>query len=461
LTAKVKSFVNNDAEFWYLVNPSGIGNIVVTMSGSTHVIVGAYAISGVNQATPIPTTTTQHSTVAGSPTISLTTQNPNSLVLDLPSIYGGVTLGSSTCTPNWDLNIANAITGASSSSLQATAGPVTCGWTASVGGDMWDNAAVEIMAADTSGSGGGGGGGTSCGTQTSIASNFNGNSIAGGNTIWFNSNFKLTSGATDGLTLFFTGQTVTGNDFTASVPDSEVVFSSSATSATTTFDTTHNMWMTTVPLGFGDDIFLSGLAYQVPAGGLPGGENPVTWSGTISSSSPASIQWKWGAAVYTSFADYNSIGVKPLHSTSLDAYHNGDMAGTPENEKSNVIGGARGGGGSNWTGSWSATVAASAAPCPPSSGGSGTVNLTVNDVDMNGNALAGFAVELQDTNGNTLVTNDSPATFSLNAGQTYDVQADSFGACTFDHWTDAGATGDTRSVSIQSDTTLTAVLNCR
>ena len=301
---------------------------------------------------------------------------------------------------------------------------------------------------------------TSCGTQTSIASNFNGNSIAGGNTIWFNSNFKLTSGATDGLTLFFTGQTITGNDFTASVPDSEVVFSSSATSATTTFDTTHNMWMTTVPLGFGDDIFLSGLAYQVPAAGLSGGENPVTWSGTISSSSSASIQWKWGAAVYTSFDDYNTIGVKPVHSTSLDAYNNGDQAGTPENEKASVIGGARGGGGSNWTGSWSATVAASAAPCPPSSGGSGTVNLTVNDVDMNGNALAGFAVELQDTNGNTLVTNDSPATFSLNAGQTYDVQADSFGACTFDHWTDAGATSSTRSVSIQSDTTLTAVLNC-
>jgi hypothetical protein len=205
---------------------------------------------------------------------------------------------------------------------------------------------------------------SSCGTQTTIASNFNGNSIAGGNTIWFNSNFDLTSGATDGLTLFFTGQTITSNDFTVSVPDSEVIFSSSATSATTTFDTTNNMWVTTVPLGFGDDIFLSGLAYQVPPGGLPGGENPVTWSGTISGSSPFSIQWKWGAAVYTSFSDYNSIGVKPVHSTSLDAYNNGDMAGTPENEKNFVIGGARGGGGSNWTGSWSATVAASGQACP-------------------------------------------------------------------------------------------------
>ena len=317
--------------------------------------------------------------------------------------------------------------------------------------------------------GGTGGGGTgnsgsqNCGIQTEIASGFNGNSIAGGNYIWFNSNMKLKSSLpSDGLTIFFRDQTITGSDFTASVPDSEVVFSSSATSATTTFDTTSNMWVTTVPLGFSDDIFLSGLAYQVLGDGLPGGENPVTWSGTISSSSSASIQWKWGAAVYTSFADYNSIGVKPIHSTSLDAYHNGDQAGTPENEKSFVIGGARGGGGSNWTGSWSATVAASAAECPPSSGGGGTgqVSLNVNDVDINGNVVAGLAVELHDTNGNTLVTNDSPATFSLNAGQTYGVEADSFGSCTFDHWEDTGATSDTRSVSIQSDTTLTAVFNC-
>jgi len=299
---------------------------------------------------------------------------------------------------------------------------------------------------------------TSCGTQTSISSNFNGNSIAGGNTIWFNSNFDLTSPPTDGLTIFFTGQTITSNDITTSVPDSKVVFSSSVSSAITTFDTTSNMWVTTVPVGFGGDIFLSGLAYQVPSGGIPGGENPVTWSGTISSSEPLSIQWKWGAAVYTSFDDYNSVGVKPVHSTSLDAYNNGDMAGTPENEKANVIGGARGGGGSNWTGSWSATVSASSS-CPPSNTG-GQVNLSINDVDMNGNAVTGLAVELQDTNGNTLVTNDSPATFSVNAGQTYNVEADSFGSCTFDHWSDTGATSDIRSVSISSDTSLTAVLNC-
>jgi hypothetical protein len=38
-------------------------------------------------------------------------------------------------------------------------------------------------------------------------------------------------------------------------------------------------------------------------------------------------------------------------------YNNSDQAGTPENFKQFVIGGARGGGGSNYTGSYSGTAA--------------------------------------------------------------------------------------------------------
>ncbi|MGI0094713.1 MAG: fibronectin type III domain-containing protein [Nitrosotalea sp.] len=151
LTNAAFSFSNNDAEFWYLSNPSGTGNIVVTMSGATSAVVGAYSFSGVDQTTPIPTSTTNHNsaTVASSPTISITTKNPNSMVLDLPSIYGGVTLGSPTCTQQWDTNIPSAITGASSSAAQATAGSVSCNWTASGSGDSWDDAAIEIKSSGT------------------------------------------------------------------------------------------------------------------------------------------------------------------------------------------------------------------------------------------------------------------------------------------------------------------------
>jgi hypothetical protein len=199
------------------------------------------------------------------------------------------------------------------------------------------------------------GGGPICPLST-ITSNFNGTAIPAGSTIWFNSVFKVSDLDTP-ATIQFTNQKITfsaaGSNYTVSVPDSVISFSSVA-KATISFDGTN--WQTVVPEAFGDNIFLSGVAFTVPAGGLPGGINPVTWQGQFLSSTPgASVNWQWGAAVYTQFGDYNSIGVKPLHSTSLDAYPNGDQAGTPENMKAYVIGGARGGGGSNFTGSYSST----------------------------------------------------------------------------------------------------------
>ncbi|MDE1829113.1 MAG: fibronectin type III domain-containing protein, partial [Thaumarchaeota archaeon] len=145
LAMKTSSFYNNDAEFWYLKNPTGTGNIVVTMAGPTQVVVGAYSFSGVNQTSPLPNSVIRHNTAASSPSISLTTTYPNDLVLDLPSIYGGTTLNSSTCSQQWDVNMPSAITGASSSTLLQSPAAVTCGWTASGGGDLWDDAAVEIM----------------------------------------------------------------------------------------------------------------------------------------------------------------------------------------------------------------------------------------------------------------------------------------------------------------------------
>jgi hypothetical protein len=146
LTLAVQSFNNDDSEFWYLTAPTGTGNIVVTMAGPTSVVVGAYSFSGVDQASPIATTTTAHGTSPSSPSVTITTQYPNSWVLDSPSIFGDVTLGSPSCTQGWDVNIPNAITGASSSTIAKSPGPVTCSWTASGGGDLWDDVAIEIRA---------------------------------------------------------------------------------------------------------------------------------------------------------------------------------------------------------------------------------------------------------------------------------------------------------------------------
>ncbi len=146
LTQAVSSFNNNDAEFWYLKNPSSTpADLVVTMSGNTPFVVGTYSFSGVDQTTPIPTTAVNNNTASSSPTISITAAYANSTVLDLPSIYGGATLSSPTCTQQWDANLPSGITGASSNKTMSTAGQVTCSWTAS-SGELWDDAAVEIKA---------------------------------------------------------------------------------------------------------------------------------------------------------------------------------------------------------------------------------------------------------------------------------------------------------------------------
>lgn len=145
LKKAVSSFYNNDAEFWYLTNPSGTANIVVTTTGATQVVVGAYSFAGVNQTDPLPTHVAKHNTTLSSPSVSITTKYPNDMVIDLPSIWGGVTLGSHTCIQEWNHNISNAITGASSSALVSSPGTATCSWTAS-SGDQWDDVALEIRA---------------------------------------------------------------------------------------------------------------------------------------------------------------------------------------------------------------------------------------------------------------------------------------------------------------------------
>jgi hypothetical protein len=204
---------------------------------------------------------------------------------------------------------------------------------------------------------------TGCSARSSNSANFNGTAINGGSYIWFNSNFTATGIPSKGTTVTFTNSTISftanGVKYNLAVPDSTITFSATASCATVSFDVVNKEWDITVPVSGSDEIFLSGLAFPVPAAGLPGGIQNVTWSGTFgTSTSGISFQWKWGAAVYSSFSsDYNSLDVKPTHQNAC-AYSNGDHAGTPENAafQGSVVGGATGGGGSNFTGSWSGTM---------------------------------------------------------------------------------------------------------
>jgi hypothetical protein len=196
---------------------------------------------------------------------------------------------------------------------------------------------------------------------------FNGTPIEADDYVWFNANFSVTGVPKTGGVITFTNSRIvdveTGVPFTNSAPNAQITFSPTATCSSTTFSTMTNTWITTVPIKGDDEIFLTGV--PVPSASLRGGTR-VTWNGTFDTGGVPgmTIDWKWGAAVYTTFAtDFNAIGVKAGHQTAC-GQSNGNHAGTPEGVnnrnqpwKEFVIGGARGGGGSNWTGSWSGTDA--------------------------------------------------------------------------------------------------------
>lgn len=220
---------------------------------------------------------------------------------------------------------------------------------------------------------------STCSPSNNI-SNFNGTPIEPGNFIWFNANFTASGIPSTGATISFTASTITftaDQPYTVNVPNAQITFSPSVACASTSFDTLTNTWTTVVPLAGSDEIFLTGVAFPVPAS-FSRVNGPVEWQGNFTSDTAGiSVGWKWGAAVYKVFSTvYCVLNVKPAHNNTC-LYQNSDHAGTPEGVdpgsgrpfKDFVTGGARGGGGSNWTGSWSGTVGVSV--CVNSGGGGG------------------------------------------------------------------------------------------
>jgi len=202
---------------------------------------------------------------------------------------------------------------------------------------------------------------TNTGKGTDSAS-FNDTPLKSGDWVWFNSNFAVKNIPSTGGVITFTNSRIldveTGSLFTSAAPNAQITFSPTATCSSTTFSTMTNTWITTVPLKGDKEIFLSGVAIPVPSGGVPGGIN-VTWSGTFDTTGAPgmSIEWKWGAAVYSSIAtDPNALSVKAGLQTACGESNN-DQAGAPEglnnrnlHWKDYVIGGATGNGGLNATG---------------------------------------------------------------------------------------------------------------
>jgi hypothetical protein len=90
---------------------------------------------------------------------------------------------------------------------------------------------------------------------------------------------------------------------------------------------------------------------------------------------------------------------------------------------------------------------------------SGTSQLMVTSQDTNGGTILGYYFILYQ-GGKQVGAGATPATFTLNNGQSYVIQADSFGNCFFDHWADTGGTSASREISISSAKQFTAVYDC-
>src|SRR6266545_3142152 len=220
-----------------------------------------------------------------------------------------------------------------------------------------------------------------CTASSSIETSFNSTPIAEGNVIWFNSAMQVDGLGSDAATVFLNDSMITfaanGTNYSLPVPAATITFDPAATAASTSFDAASNRWATIVPGGLSGRAFLSGLAFAVPAGGLPGGISSVTWSAAFSSDAPGvTAQWGWGAAVYTAIAtDYNALAVNPVgegqpsHGAMLlsksenseDGSGQMDSVGKPASLEAFVTGGAGGDGGSNFTGSYG--TVGSVTPC--------------------------------------------------------------------------------------------------
>src|SRR5262249_15882771 len=140
-------------------------------------------------------------------------------------------------------------------------------------------------------------------TMSGITANFNGTAIPAGDSIWFSSALTVsglpkTTTATVHVVNASIDFTASGNPYHLAVPDADIVFTPGATTASTTYDPSDNGWDTNAPSSGTGDVFMSGVALQLPTL-LPGGIKGVTWNAGFWSDTPGlSIKWKWSAAVY-------------------------------------------------------------------------------------------------------------------------------------------------------------------
>jgi hypothetical protein len=247
------------------------------------------------------------------------------------------------------------------------------------GGSLWAMPVVDSFAARAAASSAPGG---TCTATACICNGFNWNStrIAGSSYIWFSALVTAISNPPSLPYFFqFVDQVVTfpkdgsAPAFSVALPDISIAVTGTGSSASLSFTPpasgplSGGSWSLSTGNNSGN-IFAGGLLVPVSSlftgagtSGLPGSETP-TWCGKfLLPSTKMSLEWQVQAAVYTSsvpsadVSDPNKLQVQATDKSGTKG------AGTPVAIAAYVTGGAKGGGGSNWCGSHSAT---GSAQCP-------------------------------------------------------------------------------------------------
>lgn len=194
---------------------------------------------------------------------------------------------------------------------------------------------------------------------SSVSNTFNATPIYPKSYLWVNSVLKVSGLGATPVTINFdnvnVGVSSNGVSFNMPVPAASIVYSPTATTASTIYDAVNGQWVTTVPSKLGaSNVFLTGLAEQIPIY-LPGNIGPLTMSGRFTTDTPGVTVsgWTWGASVYSNFSsDYSKLGVKPYDDGALGSTTGTDKAATPANFKAYSIAGATGRGGADDTGAY-------------------------------------------------------------------------------------------------------------
>jgi hypothetical protein len=197
---------------------------------------------------------------------------------------------------------------------------------------------------------------TSCGSSVTAAGNSG--QVQPGQFLWFNMHFVpttkptvLTKYSVTNVQIHFT-DTLTGKGYNVTAPSAQITLNDSSVSMPTS-NFTGGQWIIQIPpsASGSDEIFMTGFSWQNTIGKNVQPKDFNISANFSTSTVGTSVIWQFGVALYNShFMDngYDGLGVLLMHKA--------DHAGTPELQKGSFLGGAgTGGGGSNFTGSWSST----------------------------------------------------------------------------------------------------------